>query len=80
MLKYIYISFPYRRSGFGKLMIAHALKINPEVTFEQSQNQGYNRLISSPIFEDAIKGNSAESNDTGFDDSGGSKEGELTLF
>lgn len=80
MLKYIYISYPYRRSGFGKLMIAHALKINPEVTFDQATNQGYNRLISSPIFEDALKGNSSESNDIEFDDSGGSKEGELTLF
>ena len=80
MLKYIYISFPYRRSGFGKLMIAHALKINSEVTFDQSQNQGYNRLINSPIFEDMLKGNSSESSDIEFDDSGGSKEGELTLF
>lgn len=80
MLKYIYISYPYRRSGFGKLMIAHALKINPEITFDQAVNQGYNRLINSPIFEDALKGNNTESNDIGFDDSGGSKEGELTLF
>ena len=56
------------------------MKINPEVTFEQSQNQGYNRLINSPIFEDMLKGNSSESSDIEFDDSGGSKEGELTLF
>lgn len=80
MLKYIYISYPYRRSGFGKLLIAHALKINSEITFDQSANQGYNRLINSPIFEDALKGNGSENSNIGFEDAGGSKEGELTLF
>lgn len=81
MLKYIYISYPYRRSGFGKLLIAHAIKINPEISFEQvATNQGYNRLINSPIFEDALKGNNSEDVSIEFDDSGGSKEGELTLF
>ena len=72
MLKYIYISYPYRRSGFGKLLIAHAIKINPEISFEQvATNQG---------FEDALKGNNSEDASIEFDDSGGSKEGELTLF
>ena len=81
MLKYIYISYPYRRSCFGKLLIAHAIKINPEISFEQvATNQGYNRLINSPIFEDALKGNNSEDVSIEFDDSGGSKEGELTLF
>ncbi len=84
MLKYIYISYPYRRVGFGKLLIAHALKLHHTLQFEKSTNQGYNRLINSPIFEDAIKssGNSNEPSefDQSFDDSGSSKEGELTLF
>ena len=84
MLKYIYISFPYRRGGFGKLLLLHAIKLHPDITFDKGTNQGYNRLISSPLFEDALKGNlsslDAANSMESFDDSGSSKEGELTLF
>lgn len=84
ILKYIYISYPYRRNGFGKVLIAHALKANSNLQFDKSDNQAYNRLISSPIFEDAFKATSTENKDgkefeSSFDDSNSNK-GELTLF
>ncbi|WP_295155768.1 hypothetical protein [uncultured Brachyspira sp.] len=87
VLKYIYMNYPYRRNGFAKLLLTHAIKTNPNIQFEKNSNQAYTRLISSPIFEDVLKGNSSGAFDSGlggldtFEDlSGGSKEGELTLF
>ncbi|MEI0603210.1 GNAT family N-acetyltransferase [Brachyspira alvinipulli] len=90
VLKYIYVNYPYRRNGFAKLLLTHAIKTNPNIQFEKNQNQAYTRLISSPIFEDVLKGNSSGAFDDGnnaggidtFEDltGGGSKEGELTLF
>ena len=88
VLKYIYMNYPYRRNGFAKLLLTHAIKANPNIQFEKNANQAYTRLISSPIFEDVLKGNSSGAFDSGsgsmdtFEDlsGGGSKEGELTLF
>lgn len=88
VLKYIYMNYPYRRNGFAKLLLTHAIKANPNIQFEKNANQAYTRLISSPIFEDILKGNSSGALDKGtggmdtFEDlsGGGSKEGELTLF
>lgn len=88
VLKYIYMNYPYRRNGFAKLLLTHAIKANPNIQFEKNSNQAYTRLISSPVFEDMIKGNAngGMDNNTGgmdtFEDltGGGSKEGELTLF
>ncbi len=81
------MNYPYRRNGFAKLLLTHAIKTNPNIQFEKNSNQAYTRLISSPIFEDVLKGNSSGAFDSGlggldtFEDlSGGSKEGELTLF
>lgn len=81
VLKYIYMNYPYRRNGFAKLLLTHAIKANPNIQFEKNSNQAYTRLISSPVFEDMIKGNANGGMDT-FEDltGGGSKEGELTLF
>lgn len=89
VLKYIYMNYPYRRNGFAKLLLTHAIKTNPNIQFEKNANQAYTRLISSPVFEDVLKGNSIgsfENNNSAdidtFEDlsGGGSKEGELTLF
>ena len=82
------MNYPYRRNGFAKLLLTHAIKTNPDIQFEKNSNQAYTRLISSPIFEDILKGNSSSTfdNNSGgidtFEDltGGGSKEGELTLF
>ena len=81
------MNYPYRRNGFAKLLLTHAIKANPNIKFESNPNQAYTRLISSPIFEDVMKGNSpnASSLSKGIDTfedltGGGSKEGELTLF
>ena len=88
VLKYIYMNYPYRRNGFAKLLLTHAIKSNPNIQFEKNFNQAYTRLISSPVFEDMIKGNAnggMDNNAGGMDTfedltGGGSKEGELTLF
>ncbi|WP_304333126.1 hypothetical protein [Brachyspira innocens] len=88
VLKYIYMNYPYRRNGFAKLLLTHAIKANPNIQFEKNSNQAYTRLISSPVFEDMIKGNAnggMDNNAGGMDTfedltCGGSKEGELTLF
>ena len=88
VLKYIYMNYPYRRNGFAKLLLTHAIKANPNIQFEKNSNQAYTRLISSPVFEDMIKGNAnggMDNNAGGMDTfedltGGGSKEGELTLF
>ena len=88
VLIYIYMNYPYRRNGFAKLLLTHAIKANPNIQFEKNSNQAYTRLISSPVFEDMIKGNvnvGMDNNAGGMDTfedltGGGSKEGELTLF